>query len=156
MKLISKYCALAALSLLATCMGCQSYEEKGLRMAVLDKNRIFNEFDGKREREIELKNLESAFQHYQDSVSLILRITNGSKQLVDIERSFSEERKRKIDMWDTQIWAQLDSYTKAYCTEKGYDILLSTGPGDNVLFADSTLLITDQFIQYANRKYQGN
>lgn len=54
-----------------------------------------------------------------------------------------------------KIWARLQSYTQEYGKEKGYTIIVGSENKRNVLFADESVDVTSDLINYINKKYEG-
>lgn len=71
------------------------------------------------------------------------------ENLEDFARRYAEEESLKI-------WARIHAYTKDFSKEKGYEIVLGTQNGENVIFGSEEKNVSDELIEYINNKYEGN
>jgi len=76
------------------------------------------------------------------------RFVSENNRLRQLEEYFSQELNQKV-------WTRLGSYVKEYGKSNGYTIVLSTQGFGSVMYSEEALDITDDFILYVNKKYEG-
>lgn len=54
-----------------------------------------------------------------------------------------------------KVWKRLNEYVKSYGEEKGIQLILGAQGGGNIMYGMPAADITDDFIEYANAKYEG-
>ena len=54
-----------------------------------------------------------------------------------------------------KIWSRINGYAKEYGKENNYQLILSSGNQQSVLFADEKIDITNNLLVYINKKYEG-
>ncbi len=54
-----------------------------------------------------------------------------------------------------QVWSRLNGYMQEYGKENNYEIVLGTQGSGNLMFAKEARNVTQEFIAYANNKYEG-
>ena len=54
-----------------------------------------------------------------------------------------------------KIWSRINGYAKEYGKENNYQLILSSGNQQSVLFADEKIDITNNLLAYINKKYEG-
>jgi outer membrane protein len=56
---------------------------------------------------------------------------------------------------ETKIWTQLNQYITEYGKTKDYEYILGANGSGSLMYADSTLNITEEVTAFANKKYSG-
>lgn len=97
-----------------------------------------------------------------DSIVNILQKQMDSDSSTELQKQFVRENNKLKEMGEyftgrvsQQVWDRINSYIVAYGKEKNYSIILGTQGNGNIMFGKETLDVTDDFIQYANWKYEG-
>lgn len=54
-----------------------------------------------------------------------------------------------------KIWSRIQSYCQVYAMEKGYKIVIGSDNKRNVLFADESIDVTNELINFSNKMYEG-
>lgn len=54
------------------------------------------------------------------------------------------------------VYAQIDSYLKAYAKKKGYDLVIGANAEGTVLYGSDAFDITDEILNIINREYSGD
>ena len=97
-----------------------------------------------------------------DSIVNILQKQMDSDSSTELQKQFVRENNKLKEMGEyftgrvsQQVWDRINSYIVAYGKEKNYSIILGTQGNGNIMFGKGTLDVTDDFIQYANWKYEG-
>lgn len=67
---------------------------------------------------------------------------------------YSEEIVELSQQLNQQIENRVNQYLKEYCKENGYDIVLGASGTGSLLFAKDEFNITDDLIDYINKKYE--
>lgn len=127
--------------------------------------RLFEEFTGTKELSRRLDNmriyqkqqidsLEQLAASYQQEEKL-QRYGTTVSQLREAEQLFAEENQMRSNEFTKQIWKQLNQYTQEYGEEQGYEYILGANSNGSIMFAKASKDITDEVIEYANRKYNG-
>lgn len=73
------------------------------------------------------------------------------------------QEKQKLDEFSNyfaaeqseQIWNRISAYSKDFASEHDYEIILGAQPNKNVVYTDSKLDVTDEFLHYINQRYEG-
>ena len=97
-----------------------------------------------------------------DSIVNMLQKQMDSDSSTELQKQFVRENNKLKEMGEyftgrvsQQVWDRINSYIVAYGKEKNYSIILGTQGNGNIMFGKETLDVTDDFIQYANWKYEG-
>lgn len=80
--------------------------------------------------------------------SLQQEIAMKSKQLQKLKDVY------KHDL-NVKVWKRLNNYIETYAEAKGYHIILGTNGNGNVMYANKGINITDDILEFSNRKYEG-
>lgn len=139
----------------------------------IDLQKVYNEFELKKELEKKLTAMVSITQEHLDSMELQARVINSTiqqnpsdKQMINQynmlaemyaakSEEFSNQKQQVAKDYDDQIWGQLNEYIKQYGKENNCDFILG-GTGDgSVMYSKESKDITDRIIKYVNEQYQG-
>lgn len=97
-----------------------------------------------------------------DSILAVLQKSDQDKAQEDLQRHFVFENNKLKEMGEyfttnvsQQVWSRLNSYMEEYGTKKNYSIILGTQGNGNIMYAQKELDITKDFIEFANKKYEG-
>ena len=63
--------------------------------------------------------------------------------------------KEQADQYTQQVWTRLNQYIKDYGREYEYDLILGAKGDGNLMYADDRLDITEEVLEYVNKKYDG-
>jgi Skp family chaperone for outer membrane proteins len=70
-----------------------------------------------------------------------------------------EDKQRAMDEvtadYDSKIVKRMNEYMGTFAIENGFQLLLSETENGSVLFVDSLMNYTDEFVKYMNQKYNG-
>jgi outer membrane protein len=80
------------------------------------------------------------------------RILKKKEELDKLEQRLISELSAKSQKNNVTLHDSIDSFLKAYNAEKGYDLIISR-VGDNLLFANKALDITEEVINGLNARY---
>ncbi|QQX76513.1 MULTISPECIES: OmpH family outer membrane protein [Aequorivita] len=97
-----------------------------------------------------------------DSLIGILQKTNAPSENPELQQLFIYENNRLKEMGDyfsnevsQQVWSRINSYMDNFGKENDYHIILGTQGNGNIMYAKKEIDITEEFIEYANKKYEG-
>lgn len=95
--------------------------------------------------ELELNTSKSGTQKYQDDLNFYYKLKESSS--LQIENTIAQS--------DQKIWQQLNRYFTEYGESEGLSILLGGKADGSVLYIEEALDLTDEFLEFANSKYEG-
>lgn len=143
------------------------------KIGYIDLVKVYNEFDLKKEKEKDLKQIETGQNKVLDSLKLNLELikrnyisTGGNDTLKNDyimylknyetkSNEFEIIKDKLVQDFDDAIWKQLNQYIKDYSKEKGYDLMLGANGSGAVMYANPAYEISDDVIKYTNEKYNG-
>lgn len=142
------------------------------KQSYVDLNRLYNEFEYRKILESQLKKSLSVEQQRLDSLGLEIETFERKAQSVQITESqaqsyyslksrfndhqhdFNEMEQELVEQYDAKLWSQLNQYVKDYCSANEVDFLFGANGSGVIMYADSSLDVTDNLIEYANRRFQ--
>ncbi len=54
-----------------------------------------------------------------------------------------------------KIWTRINSYTQQFSKDKNYKLIIGSSNQGDVLYADKSVDVTAELLQYVNKKYEG-
>lgn len=153
--------------ILCLAIGYQTYEIRQLkRIAMIDVIKLFNEFKMKKELEsIEKIKLEKLSSNL-DSIENILKVMQNdkkdiSKELIEkynmSKYTMEEEFKAGNQLINEQIWKRLNPMIDEFGKQKKMHLIFGANGMGTVLYNDDYMDITNEAIDFINKKYeQGN
>lgn len=97
-----------------------------------------------------------------DSIIAILQSADQDNPNEEMQRRFVFENNRLKEMGEyftnnvsQQVWSRINSYMQEYGVQNNYTIIMGTQGNGNIMYAQKELDITDNFIEFANQKYEG-
>lgn len=97
-----------------------------------------------------------------DSLVAILQNTPESNPNENLQKQFIFENNKLKEMSEyftnevsQQVWSRVNSYIKEFGEQNKYSIVFGTQGSGNIMYADKKLDITNAFIEFANKKYEG-
>ena len=122
----------------------------------VDIFKLVNEFELQKEYTAESKHEVDKTRTMIDSLVYVERLKNpaGSEQLKNelytaLYRK-TEERNKEVE---TMIWKRLNPYLVDFGKEKGFLYLYGANGTGNVLYADKSQDVTEELIEYVNKRY---
>ncbi|GGD07600.1 OmpH family outer membrane protein [Hyunsoonleella pacifica] len=76
------------------------------------------------------------------------QIATKSKQLQELKDIYSRNL-------NTNVWKRLNEYIEIFATQNGYNIVLGTNGSGNVMYAKTSINITNEILEFSNKKYEG-
>ena len=136
-----------------------SSEEK---TAFVSSEKIFTDFEGKRELSKELNLLETQHQHILDSLTLAMRSTVDESEKAQqyrlfqrLKAEFVEEEAGLAKSYTDRIWTQINAYTQEYAQQQGYTYLFGARQDGTLMYALDSKDITAEVLTYINERYRG-
>jgi Skp family chaperone for outer membrane proteins len=142
------------------------------KIAYIELNKVFTEFEMKKELEGKIKHLEQKRNSILDSIKLELKIlarqieSTGSKeklaaysvkeeQYFQKEKQFNDDNVATAKMYDDQIFNQINQYVKDYGTKNDYLAILGADGSGSLMYAHKGINITEEVKLYINERYKG-
>lgn len=162
-----KYILPILLTIAVVVLGIMNYNmsQKVKNIAFVDAAYIFNNFKMKKELEVDFTKSKEFKQHQLDSLFDIVTIVKKSgdaEKVKMIENEFMyrknailEEQERLKVSFDSQIWNQLNGFMEEFGQQNKIDIILGANGGGSIMHGDSSLNVSQKFVDFANLKYSG-
>lgn len=162
-RLLLVLISIVSLCLLVLCY--QTYREINQpRIAYIDAEKVFNEFQMTLELKSKLETTIKARNQILDSLQVPLKISDPQKTdkriFSHLERVYFEKRdlfeqqnQELTEKYDRQVWLRIDQYLKSFGESDKYDFILSTNNNSAIVFAKNSFDITDQVIRFMNESY---
>lgn len=131
------------------------------KLGYIDLPRVTAEFDMAKEFQSQLETEFQGNKHYLDSLKISLMNT---QDMSDDERryhygqtlqSFEQQQNTRTAELNDQVMKKLNGYVRQFADEQGYDFVYGAEGSGVIMAANTKLDITDQVLQYINKKYQG-
>lgn len=145
----------------AICVVCSGKDKK---VTVVDAVKLFNQFNMKKELEENAKAKMKVIRRKTDSVKNKLRMASGVKnekeveQLTNILNSMSdaldEEYNRSNEEISSLVWKRLNPLIDKYGKQHGTHLIIGANGMGSVLYMDEHYDVTDDVIQFVNKKYE--
>lgn len=134
-------------------------------LAYIDNIRLFNGFNMTRdikaieevkinEKVKELDSLYVTFQSSKDKENLVLK--NLQQQIALKSKSLQEFQDNYSHNLSNSVWERLNEYIKEYAEDNHLKIVFGTSGNGNIMYAHDSKDITNQILEYSNKKYEGN
>jgi outer membrane protein len=141
---------------------------RSTKQVFIISNALFQSFDGTKALKKKVDTKGSYYKSVLDSLKLELSLndsgtnskpTNKQQALEQSYRSYynqmMEYNNEYITAEETKIWTQLNQYITEYGKTKDYEYILGANGSGSLMYADSTLNITEEVTAFANKKYSG-
>ncbi|BDD12872.1 hypothetical protein FUAX_53040 (plasmid) [Fulvitalea axinellae] len=125
---------------------------------------LFEGFSGKKDLEAKLEKIRTIRNGQLDSMKVAMEkatldgpdLKKARRAYANSVASFEQEEQRLSQTYTDNIWKRLNGYVKEYGEEKGYRFIFGTQGSGNLMYARTEDDITDQVLEYANGKYEGD
>jgi len=103
------------------------------------------------------KKLDSLYQLFQIDIKAKdeNKIKLSQQKLQKEDEALGAMKQHFSKVVSQQIWDRLNAYISEFGKTKEYKIVLGTQGGGNVMFADDSVDVTAEILEYANAKYEG-
>lgn len=132
----------------------QSQEDK--KVFILNQ-RVFNEFEGTRQLETKLEQLKRTHQQNLDSLGYFLKVESSETLMLkyeDLNRQYTLDEKAISEKYTAAIWKDINQYIAEFGKEKHCDFIFGANGNGNLMFANEVHDVTDEVIQYVNKRYE--
>ncbi|HXA01110.1 MAG TPA: OmpH family outer membrane protein [Cytophagaceae bacterium] len=131
-------------------------------------SKIFKEFKGTKELEKKFVALQDKQKYILDSLGLEIqtlekfsRSNSGilfkKKQTYDqLSAQFSQSNQEQYKQYSEGIWKQINQYLNDYGKENHLSYIYGADGTGSLMYADSTLNVTEHVIAFINKKYEGD
>lgn len=97
-----------------------------------------------------------------DSLVGLLQVDSKENPMEAQQRQFVFENNKLKEMGayfsnevSQQVWNRINDYMQLYGKQNNFAIVLGTQGNGNIMYGNKEYNITDAFIEYANKKYEG-
>ncbi len=147
------------LGLINTLIGLEVFFRDNSKVAWVDLNELYNNYELTKKRQVEYEGLRNRFQNKLDSLRMLDQL-DGEGEPSNLTLSFAEKVKASEeglmatkDRFETEIWKQLNEHVSRFGQEYDYGVILGAKSDGGIMHGDSTLNITKDLIEFANQKY---
>jgi outer membrane protein len=144
------------------------------KIAYINTQVVFNEFEYKKELEKELESIQNQRKYVLDSMqtnlkmlskkynldkknkNIIVEYQTARELFLEKKTIIEEEAINMIKTSDEKIIKQINSYLIEYGKEEKYKIIFGTTLNGSIMYGDTTLDISKKVITYINSKYRGS
>ncbi|OEK09138.1 hypothetical protein A8C32_10410 [Flavivirga aquatica] len=77
------------------------------------------------------------------------QIAYKSKALQELQDNYTHNLSQNV-------WKRLNDYIKEYAKTRSFKIIVGTSGNGNVMFAEESIDITNEILEFSNKKYEGN
>ena len=138
------------------------------KQAFVISNILFQSFDGTKSLKNKVQVKETYYRSILDSLKLEISLMqeNPNPQMkvrqLNLEKSYKtyydqmmQYNNEYISSEERKIWTQLNQYVNEYGKSNDYKYIYGANGNGSIMYADSTLDITQQIIEFSNKKYSG-
>jgi outer membrane protein len=135
------------------------------KTAFVSNTVLYEKFQGRLEREQRLKNIENRQKAALDSLALGLQLSapaageQAQARLVSFNRTKEQTElalAQQARAYDEECWTQISQYVEEYGREHDYDYIFGASGNGSLMYAGTGENITEQVIEYINRRYHGH
>lgn len=130
------------------------------KIVYVNAAKVFEGFKMSKELKLEAERQLSAQKVLVDSLYGIAAQSGGNE--LAMQNFLGEKQKLDAfaDAFSTQqsqkIWKRIESYAGEFLNDHGYDMVLGAQPNFNIVAGSKNADVTNDFIAYINKKYEGN
>jgi outer membrane protein len=146
---------LSTMLLLFSLAGC--VKEK--KVAFILNQKVFNEFDGKKELEKKLSKVREANKSVIDSLNNLIQHTSNYGVIQMYKSSISDiqfAEQELTEKYTSDLWNTINAGIKEFGEQKEYDFILGATGNGGLMYAKKGNDITDEVLRYLNKRYTGN
>lgn len=149
------------------------------KIAYVSLNKVYNDFDLKKELEKKYTDVQSMRQKTLDSLELGMNILSRNLQNMDAskdkqhynevlntyqyrrqefvmkQRQFGQDNDNVSAQYSEQIWKQINQYVQEYGKEHDYTYIFGAADQGTLMYAASSNDITVAVTKYVNERYRG-
>lgn len=150
-----------------------SYQNSNSREVYIVTGELFQNFDYQNElnaeyiklkdtkdKEIEnyitlLKKLQQKIKEEQNSDQAIYDYQVGLERLQKLQNDVNDELSKISAEYNDKIWDKLNRYVTEYGKENNYKVIFGAGGDGNIMYAEESINVTSEVVEYCNNKYNG-
>ncbi len=130
--------------------------------------KLYESYKGSKELNAKVQQQQNRYKLILDSLRLEINVAISSSDAVQLKRAedmknkytalsneFVQYNEEYVQSEQGKIWNQLNEYVKTYGIDHNYKMIYGANGSGNIMYADSSLNITDPVLEYANAKYDG-
>lgn len=134
------------------------------QVVYVDAIRSFESFELTSEVKTQKERVENSYSSQLDSLELAIKMleSTGTEkyqrmvyQYTELEKARNNNLTSIIEEGDQKIWDLLNGYYKEFGEENGCEVLLGGMGNGNILYVKEYVDLTDEFIVFANDKFNG-
>jgi outer membrane protein len=158
---ISLICSLSALGWLVYAHAAIGQQ----KMPYVDSQRVFSEFEMSKELKAQLETAVNQRKYVLDSLKQPLGgdlsqvnpnyVAYLRENIERKEQEFTEANQALAQSYDQQIWTRINQYAKEFGQMHGYEYVFGADGTGTLMYANSSLDLTDDFVRYINQQYTG-
>lgn len=127
----------------------------------IDNAKVFSEFSFSKDiSKIGLEKI-TPQKRIVDSIYNLLQTKDGKQKTNSIQKEFIAQNEKLSQLGEEinnqtnfQIWSRINQYVTEYGKLNNYELILGATGNGNIMYAENSIDITDDFIIYANSKYE--
>ncbi|SEC56792.1 periplasmic chaperone for outer membrane proteins Skp [Tenacibaculum sp. MAR_2009_124] len=121
--------------------------EKKYKPLLVKFDSLVNNLKGLEEK---LNNQKKISKKEEDEYMKLKRfVVSGDAEIQDLRAQVKMEINKKV-------WERLNTYVREFGKERDYDVVLGAQGQGNIMYSKEEFNVTNQFIEYANSKFEGN
>lgn len=130
--------------------------------------KLYDSYKGSKELNAKVQQQQNRYRLILDSLRIEITVAASSTDPVQLKRAeemkntytalsneFVQYNEQYVQNEQGKIWNQLNEYVSTYGIEHKYMMIYGANGTGNVMYADSSLNITEPVLEYANAKYDG-
>jgi outer membrane protein len=133
------------------------------KTAYVDTFKLFNNFNMTKELKITGEKEFNIKKIHIDSLYIKLQSSSISSEQKKILMQEFIQKKEELEQFNqyfaaeqsTKIWSRIKSYTSEFSKENKYQLIIGSENKSTVLFADEKIDVTNDLLNYINKKYEG-
>ncbi|MFM7858942.1 MAG: OmpH family outer membrane protein [Flammeovirgaceae bacterium] len=144
----------AILILACLVMGCA----KEKKIAYVFNQKLFNEFEGKKELELKLSKVTKTNRYIMDSLTRLITQTSNYSVAQMHRNSISDiklSEEELTEKYTADLWSTINQSVKEFGEQKGYDFIFGATGDGGLMYAKKGNDITDEVLRFMNDKYSG-
>ena len=139
-----------------------NYNSKSKTIVYVDNSKLFEEFRMTKEMKTIGEKEFTTKKIFLDSLYAKLQENIGEqekeilmKEFVSKREEFDQFNQNFVVVESDKIWSRINSYAKDFSKENNYKLVIGSNNKQDILFADESIDVTKEFLDYLNKKYSG-
>ncbi len=131
-------------------------EKKNEKYGFIVNQRVFNEFQGKKELEERLALVKQNNQSALDSLKTLITLTANFSLIKTYQDQIDEIESNQLELtnrYTEDIWKRLNEYIIDYGKKNNFSFIFGASGNGNLMYAGEAMNVTDEVIRFVNEKY---